>query len=310
MPRIVFAAALTALLLLAPAAPAGTSAQRTIPLPDEFRPEGIASGAGSKFYVGSIPQGSVYRGSYRTGEGEVLVPPHEGRNHIGLKVDTRHDRLFVAGGMSKGIYVYDADSGADVASFALPDAGFVNDVVLTRRAAYFTDSQVQQLYRVSLGKDGSIGEPTRLPITGDFQYTTGFNANGIEALPGGRTLIVVKTNTGQLFTVDAKSGASREIELNMPVDFGDGLLLHGRTLFVVQNQLNRVALVKLGRHLEKGWVVGYLSNDKLDIPTTIAPFKHFLYAVNARFDRPDESDDDIVRLGRDDFERYADPFRR
>ena len=55
-----------------------------------------------------------------------------GRNHTGLKVDTL-DRLFVAGGASKGIYVYDARTGADVASFALPDAGFVNDVVLTRQ---------------------------------------------------------------------------------------------------------------------------------------------------------------------------------
>jgi hypothetical protein len=310
MPRIILAAALTAFLLLAPAAPAGTSAQRTIPLPDEFRPEGIASGAGASFYVGSIPQGSVYRGSYRTGEGEVLVPPHPGRNHIGLKVDTRHERLFVAGGPSKGIYVYDADSGADVASFALPEAGFVNDVVLTRRAAYFTDSQVQQLYRVAIGKDGSLGEATRLPITGDFQFTAGFNANGIEALPGGRTLIVVKTNTGQLFAVDAKSGASREIELNTPVTNGDGLLLHGRTLYVVQNQLNRVAVVKLGHRLKRGRVVGYLTDDKLDVPTTIAPFKHFIYAVNARFDLPDESEDDVVRLRPDDLERYEDPLRR
>ena len=34
----------------------------------------------------------------------------------------------------------------------------------------------------------------------------------------------------------------------------------------------------------------------LDVPTTIAPFKQFLDAVNARFDRPDNSDDDIIRL--------------
>jgi hypothetical protein len=72
-----------ALALLAPAAPAGTGAQSSIPLPPEFRPEGIASGKGDRFYVGSIPLGAVYRGSYRTGEGAVLVPPHAGRNHTG-----------------------------------------------------------------------------------------------------------------------------------------------------------------------------------------------------------------------------------
>jgi hypothetical protein len=290
------ALAVAASLLLVAAAPPGPTAQRTITLPDEFRPEGIASGARASFYVGSIPLGAVYRGSYRTGEGKVLVPPHEGRNHIGLKVDTRHERLFVAGGASKGIYVYDSRTGADVESFALADAGFVNDVVLTRRAAYFTDSQVQQLYRVRIGKHGSIGEPERVPISGDFQYVPGLNANGIEALPGGRTLIVVQTGLGKLYTVDAASGASSEIELDEPVTNGDGLLLRGRTLYVVQNRVNKIAVVKLGPRLRKGRVKRYLTDPRFDVPTTLAPFKQFVYAVNARFDRPDHSEADVVRL--------------
>src|SRR5918996_1599938 len=105
------------LALLVPAAPAGSGAQSSIALPQEFRPEGIASGRGDSFYAGSIPQGAVFRGSYRTGEGAVLVPPHEGRNHTGLKVDERYDRLFVSGGASKGIYVYDSRTGEDVETF-------------------------------------------------------------------------------------------------------------------------------------------------------------------------------------------------
>jgi hypothetical protein len=287
-------ATLAAFALLVPAAPAGTGAQPTIALPDEFRPEGIASGAGSSFYVGSIPQGSVFRGSYRTGEGEVLVPPHTGRNHTGMKVDRRSGLLFVAGGASKGIYVYDADDGADVASFSIPDAGFVNDVVLTREAAFFTDSQVQRLYRVPIAKDGTLGELELVPITGDFQYTPGFNANGIEALPGGHTLIVVQANLGKLFAVDAATGVSREIALDVPVTNGDGLLLRGHTLFVVQNRDNKVAVVKLCR--DHARVRGYLTSPDFDVPTTLAPFRQFVYAVNARFDRPDDSDADIVRL--------------
>jgi hypothetical protein len=288
--------AIAVLALLVPAAPADSPAQRTIALPDEFRPEGIASGERDSFYVGSIPQGSVFRGSYRTGEGAVLVPPHTGRNHTGLKVDTRFDRLFVAGGPSHGIYVYDANTGRDVATFPLQDAGFVNDVVITREAAYFTDSLVRQLYRVPIGKRGRLGELERLPITGDLVFRDGFNANGIEALPDGRTLIVVQTNLGKLFTVDARSGRSREIELDTPVTNGDGLLLRGRTLYVVQNQDNKVAVVELERGLREGEVEDELTDRRLDVPTTIAPFERFIYAVNARFDRPDESDDDIVRL--------------
>jgi hypothetical protein len=287
-------ATLVAFALLVPAAPAGTGAQPTIALPDEFRPEGIASGAGSSFYVGSIPQGAVFRGSYLTGEGAVVVPPHPGRNHTGLKVDRRFHRLFVAGGASKGIYVYDSRDGSDVASFPIADAGFVNDVVLTRRAAFFTDSQVQRLYRVPIAKDGKLGELELVPITGDFQYTPGFNANGIEALPGGHTLIVVQSNLGKLYAVDAATGVSREIALDVPVTNGDGLLLRGRTLFVVQNRDNKVAVLKLCRGHAR--LQGYLTSPDLDVPTTLAPFKRFVYAVNARFDRPDDSDADVVRL--------------
>jgi hypothetical protein len=295
--RTAFAIAVALLAVLVPAAPAGTQAQSTIALPDEFRPEGIASGPKDSFYVGSIPQGSVYRGSYRTGEGEVLVPPHPGRNHTGLKVDRRFDRLFVAGGASKGIYVYDSKTGEDVETFMLPDAGFVNDVVLTRRAAYFTDSLEQQLYRVRIGKRGRLGEPQEIAITGDLQFETGFNANGIEA--AGRRLIVVQSNTGELFTVNRRTGSSREVDLDGDtVPNGDGILLRGRTLYVVQNQDNKVAVVDLKRRLRSGEVEDELTDSRLDVPTTIAPFKRFVYAVNARFDRPDLSDDDIVRLRR------------
>jgi hypothetical protein len=116
----------------------------------------------------------------------VLVPPHPGRNHVGLKVDRRNDLLFVAGGASKGIYVYDSETGADVARFSIPDAGFINDVVLTRKAAYLTDSQVQRFYRLGIGRHGRLGRLEAIPITGELVYTAGFNANGIEAVKGGR----------------------------------------------------------------------------------------------------------------------------
>src|SRR5688572_32903620 len=68
-----------------------------IPLPDGFQPEGIATGTGTTFYVGSIPTGAVYRGDLRTGEGEVLVQPQAGRAAIGRKYDDRSGVLFVAG---------------------------------------------------------------------------------------------------------------------------------------------------------------------------------------------------------------------
>jgi hypothetical protein len=72
---------------------------------------------------------------------------------------------------------------------------------------YFTDSQVQQLYFVPIGKKGALGELQRIPITGDFVYGAGFNANGIEKAKGGKTLILVKSSDpGKLYTADAATG--------------------------------------------------------------------------------------------------------
>ncbi|HEX6024594.1 MAG TPA: hypothetical protein VFZ00_21575 [Solirubrobacter sp.] len=289
--------ALAVFALLAPTAEAKHKDRfpATIALPQEWRPEGIASGRGTDFYVGSIPQGAVWKGDYRTGKGAVLVPPHQGRNHTGLKYDKRGKRLFVAGGASKGIYVYDARTGADVRAYSIPDAGFINDVTLTRDGAYFTDSQFQRLYKVPIARDGSLGDLQIIPITGDLVYTAGFNANGIASTRDGKTLVIVKSNDGRLFKSDT-AGNTTEIKLDQPVTNGDGILLKGKTLWVVRNQNNQVVEVKLDRSFSTGRTGQVLTDPRLDVPTTIAPFGKSLYAVNARFNRPDTSEDDIVRL--------------
>jgi len=278
--------------------PAASAQQRTIALPDNFTPEGIASGKGSTFYAGSIASAEIFRGSYETGQGSVLVTSRPGRNHIGLKYHRRSKLLFVAGGPSKGIYVYDSRNGADVRQYSFPNAGFINDVVVTRRAVYATDSQVQQYYRIALGRNGQPGEATTIPITGEFVYGPGFNANGIEAAKGGRKLIMVQSSTGKLFKVNARTGNSREIDLDRPVQNGDGILLRGRTLYVVQNQDEQIAVVKL-RGLRSGRVRDVIRNRSFDVPTTIAPYRRFIYAVNARF--PPNGDnrnpsEDVVRV--------------
>jgi hypothetical protein len=77
---------------------------------------------------------------------------------------------------------------------------------------------------------------------------------------------------------------------------GDGMLRQGSTLYVVQNRINRIAVVKLGHGDRSGVVRRFITDPRFDVPTTIAPFKDFIYAVNARFDLPDNEDDDIVRV--------------
>ncbi|CAN5632920.1 hypothetical protein BH20ACT21_BH20ACT21_19010 [soil metagenome] len=267
---------------------AASGGEDTIPLPDGFQPEGIAID-GTHFFTGSISTGAVYRGDVRSEEGTILVPGGAGRASIGLKVDD--GRLFVAGGPTGQAYVYDAHTGAELATYRLTsEATFVNDVVVTPQAAWFTDSVNPVLYKVPLTQNGGLSGQSAVstvPLTGDLRYQEGFNVNGIDATPNGKKLVIVQTNTGMLFTVAPHSGRTTRIDLDHErVRFGDGLLLDGHTLYVVQGMQNRVAVVALESGLESGDVVERVRDGDLDFPATVAERGDRLYLVNARFTTP------------------------
>jgi sugar lactone lactonase YvrE len=260
-----------------------------IPLPDGFQPEGIAVGRGPTFFVGSIPTGAIYRGSLRTGEGQILVPPQEDRVAIGLAFDSPSGYLFVAGGPTGEAYVYDSESGASLAEYTLTTDTdvFINDVVVTRDTAYFTNSFQPFIYRIPLGPAGSLLEGASVEVIeleGDFTQVAGFNVNGIDATPNGKWLIIVNFSLGTLYRVDPNSGHATLIDLSGgSVPFGDGILLEGRTLYVVQNQLNQIAVVELSPSFTSGEIVDIITDEDFRVPTTVASFGRYLYTVNARF---------------------------
>lgn len=72
---------------------AGTPFRASVPLPDDFAPEGIAVGRGPTFYVGSLVDGDIYRGNLRSGRGAVFVDAPPGRQALGLKVEEHRHRL-------------------------------------------------------------------------------------------------------------------------------------------------------------------------------------------------------------------------
>lgn len=280
-----------------------------IPLPDGFAPEGIVVGNGTTFFVGSLGDGSIYRGDLRTGAGELLVSAPEGdRTAVGLAFDQRSKQLFVAGGATGEAYVYDAESGETAATYQLTEESdtFINDVVVTRTAAFFTDSFRSFIYRFPLGPAGRLpgsGAVEELSLSGDFQSVPGeFNANGIDATPNGKHLIVVNSFLGTLYRVDPETGEAQLIDLDGDtVPSGDGILLDGRTLYVVQNSLNQIAVVELSPDLLSGQVTGTITSDEFDVPTTIAEFGSDLYAVNARFGTPagPDTEYDVVRVAKE-----------
>ena len=109
-----------------------------------------------------------------------------------MKLDGR-DRLFVAGGSGGDGRVVNTRTGKILGAGPFTDSQntFVNDVVLTRRAAFFTDSSQAVLYRVPLGQRLAASPTSRRSgSTGAWQQTPGFNANGIAQTPDGRALLV------------------------------------------------------------------------------------------------------------------------
>jgi sugar lactone lactonase YvrE len=284
-----------------------------IPLPSGFGPEGIAVGNGHIFYVGSLAPGTLGQilvGDLRTGGFSQLVAP-TGRPALGMKHDPRGDLLFVAGGASGTGIVYDASSGYQVAFYQFQAATtFINDVVVTRNAAYFTDSVVPFLYRVALGPRGEPSEEfEQIPLPANFGATGNcmgpplvppVRANGIAAAPSGRHLILGHLSEGQLYRIDTATYTVLPIGLGGgDVCNADGLLLDGNTLYVAQNFKNKISVVELSPDHRSGAITHeitepFASNSDTKVPTTMAEFGDSLYTVTAGFAPP--APDFIVRL--------------
>lgn len=263
-------------------------------LPPGFQPEGITRGRGNTLFVASINTGGVYRLDPITGNGSLLVPAQAGRAGVGIKYDARTNLLFVAGGPTGHAFVYDATTGASVADIPLATGGgdsFVNDLLITKRAVYFTESFKPVFYKLPLRSNGRLPagpQVQEIPLGGDYEFVaTQFNANGIERVPEGDDLLIVNGFTGKLYTVDPCDGDAKAVDLGGElVTNGDGLVLRDRLLYVVRNFSNAVSVVKLSRRADRGRLLETITNPNFDIPATAAFVKGALYITNARFSTP------------------------
>jgi sugar lactone lactonase YvrE len=276
----------------------------TVPLPDGFAPEGFEISHGTTFYVGSVANGAIYTGDLRTGQGHVLVP-----GAVAPATDAatglEYDRglLWVAGAGTGALKVYDARSGALLHSYQLgtPQSTFLNDIVVTRGAVYVTDSQAPVLYKVALtNHHADSGVVSAIPLTGDYRHVGGgqLNLNGLVAVHGGRTLIAVQTAADKLLRIDPATGVTKAIDTGTyDLANGDGLLLQGHRLAVVQNRSNTIAVFRLSHDLATATLAKTVTDPAFDVPTSIDSSGRHAWVVNARFgtSTPTDQHYDVVK---------------
>ncbi|KOT91110.1 hypothetical protein ADK86_24350 [Streptomyces sp. NRRL F-5755] len=281
------------LLLVATAATAvppsdaflGSRSAGVIVLPGATSAEGITAGRGTTFYAGDYLAGDIYRGDVRTGTAERFIDVPSGRQALGLKTSNRFPLLFVAGGSTGQAYVYDLRRRTTVAvyRFGPANASFINDVVLTRDGAWFTDSFRARLYFVPTDRRGAPGRRFRaLTVRGPAAAITGkYNLNGIQAAPGGHTLVVSHSHKGALYTVDATSGDSKAVA-GVSVPMVDGIVLHGHTVWAVQNYRNQIQRITLNDTFSHGVTKKTITSGLFRVPTAAARFGHTLAVVNGK----------------------------
>jgi sugar lactone lactonase YvrE len=268
----------------------GKAAERLFTLkPDPAgNPEGVAFDKGSNaFFVSITADGAIYRGTLGSDKVSPFIRGGAGRAAIGLEI--RRGKLYVAGGPTGSITVYDLASRQTLATFQTGTGGFLNDLVVTRRGdVYVTDSLRPTLWHVTAAQvRAGSGTPQALDVSAIPFEAGEFNLNGIVA-KSSRKLIVVNSNSGALFRIDlAADGSSiREIDEieGAVVPGGDGLLLDRGRLVVVQGEPAQLSFLNLHEGARRATLERTQTSDKLRGPSTVDRANGLYLVVNADFD--------------------------
>lgn len=275
-------------------APAVSRSELAFTLPDpEMIPEGIAvDPTTGTFYVGSIRKRMIVAvdPDKRT---RTFVQGHSAAV-LGMKVDPARGLLWVASYADPGMERFaEADRGrAAVTAFALADGArrrevelrgggdphLFNDVALAPDGTvYVTDSVAGRVWRIPSDRD--VLEPITPPAA--FTYP-----NGIVYAWTDRLLVAHRTG---IAIVDPRSGAITPMASTAPIAGIDGLLLEGRTMYGVQNNLGaaRLVAIALDETGTRAAGLAILENTAatLVLPTTAAFYDKALYTIaNAQLD--------------------------
>jgi Cu-Zn family superoxide dismutase len=288
----VLAPLLAVALALAAPATAGDVRVHTLAGPDVY-PEGVAVEQGTdRFYVSSNENGTIYRGALGRTKTSVFLPPGGNGRSAANGITIGGGRLFVAGLTTGYVFAYDLRTKKLLRRWDTRDGApaRINDVAMTPAGdVYATDSERSLLFRVPAsatrgGSPRTLKVKPWLKLRGTIVPTgQPFNVNGIVSSTDGRYLLVVHTSSSRLFRIDTRTKAIAEVKLDQPATVGDGLVLRGRTLYVIS--VAGVLKYRLATDLSSGKRLSTTTDPSFRFPTTGAALGDRLLVVNSQFDR-------------------------
>ncbi|QSR28696.1 gluconolaconase [Nocardioides aromaticivorans] len=245
------------------------------------------------FYVSEVTGGEIHRGSVQSEQTEEWLKGDgtDGRfTARGITVD-HEGNVYVAGGPNgigtgrPDLWVYDKE-GALLAALRVPGTtdAFLNDVAIGRDgAAYFTNSNDPQVFRVAEGEDG--WEATLwADATGTITRSAGFNLGGIVLSADRSAFVVAQGNVGRMWRFDSRTGEASEIANDTDLVNADGLVRQGNRLTVVRNFSRMVATLRVSADGSRLVSLGQEPSSADRVLTTAKTLRGRILYVDSKFD--------------------------
>lgn len=251
-----------------------------------------------RFYVSEVTGGEIHRGTVGIEQTGEWIGGHgtDGRYTArGITVD-RAGNVYVAGGPNgigaggvdngrPDLWVYDKD-GNLLAALQTPGQDvFLNDVAIgPDGAAYFTNSNDAQVYRVANGGNGWTAT-LWADATDTITRGTGFNLGGIVLSADRSAFVVAQGNVGRMWRFDVRTGVVREIETGgADLVNADGLVRQGGRLTVVRNFSKMIATLRVSANGSRLVLLDQHASSVDRVLTTAKSLRGRILYVDSKFD--------------------------
>jgi hypothetical protein len=241
--------------------------------------------ATSTFFVVTSFDGTIYQGRLDDPNVPVYIEGTLGQTALGIKI--ARGQLYVAGGMSGQIRVYNLATKALVGHFETGSGGVLIDLEVTDAGdVWATDGARPVLWHLTPQQVAAgSGTPTALPVGPEIPYTPDpNNLIGIVAVSDQR-LLVDDMDSGALYRIELDPHAPRGRTITLvsgaTVREGTGMLLDGRRLVVAD--FHGLSILNLSDDAQHATALAPIRDPSFHEPVAVAHAADRYLVTNADF---------------------------